>query len=44
MNLLDKYIMQSIPLHVNDIVYKDLIRYLSKFSQEVIEENDTFFP
>ena len=37
--------MQTIRLRVNDKVYKNLIRLLSKFSGEeiqVIEENDTF--
>lgn len=37
--------MQIIRLRVNDKVYKNLIRLLSKFSREevqVIEENDTF--
>ncbi len=37
--------MQTIRLRVNDKVYKNLIRLLSKFSKdevEVIEENDTF--
>lgn len=37
--------MQTIRLRVNDKVYKNLIRLLSKFSREeiqVIEENDTF--
>ncbi|MEX0986525.1 MAG: hypothetical protein WD052_03530 [Bacteroidales bacterium] len=37
--------MQTIRLRVNDKVYKNLIRFLSKFSKEeveVIEENDTF--
>ncbi len=39
------YVMQTIRLRVNDKVYKNLIRLLSKFSKEeiqVIEENDTF--
>jgi len=37
--------MQTIRLRVNDKVYKNLIRLLSKFAKdevEVIEENDTF--
>jgi len=37
--------MQTIRLRVNDKVYKNLIRLLSKFSKEeiqVIEENDTY--
>jgi len=37
--------MQTIRLRVNEKVYKNLIRLLSKFSKEeiqVIEENDTF--
>ena len=37
--------MQTIRLRVNDKVYKNLIRFLSKFSKEeveVIKENDTF--
>ncbi len=37
--------MQTIRLRVNDKVYKNLIRLLSRFSKEeiqVIEENDTF--
>ena len=37
--------MQTIRLRVNDKVYKNLIRLLSKFTKdevEVIEENDTF--
>ena len=37
--------MQTIRLRVNDKVYKNLIRLLSKFSKEeiqIIEENDTF--
>lgn len=37
--------MQTIRLRVNDKVYKNLIRFLSKFNKEevvVIEENDTF--
>ncbi|MFC2089150.1 tRNA pseudouridine synthase A [Bacteroidota bacterium] len=37
--------MQTIRLRVNDRVYKNLIKFLSKFSKdevEVIEENDTF--
>lgn len=37
--------MQTIRLRVNDKVYKNLIKLLSKFSKEeiqVIEENDTF--
>ncbi len=37
--------MQILRLRVNDKVYKNLIRLLSKFSKEeiqVIEENDTF--
>ena len=37
--------MQTIRLRVNDKVYKNLIRLLSKFSGEeiqIIEENDTF--
>ena len=37
--------MQTIRLRVNDKAYKNLIRFLSKFSKdevEVIEENDTF--
>ena len=37
--------MQTIRLRVNDKVYKNLIRFLSKFSKdevEVIDENDTF--
>ena len=37
--------MQTIRLRVNDKVYKNLIRFLSKFSKdevEVIQENDTF--
>jgi hypothetical protein len=37
--------MQTIRLRVNDKVYKNLIRFLSKFSKEeieVIEENETF--
>jgi len=37
--------MQTIRLRVNDKVYKNLIRLLSKFSREeiqVIEENDSF--
>ena len=40
-----RYTMQTIRLRVNDKVYKNLIRLLSKFSREevqVIEENDTF--
>lgn len=39
------YAMQTIRLRVNDKVYKNLIRLLSRFSKEeiqVIEENDTF--
>ena len=39
------YAMQTIRLRVNDKVYKNLIRLLSKFSKEeiqVIEENDTY--
>jgi hypothetical protein len=39
------YAMQTIRLRVNDKVYKNLIRFLSKFSKEeiqVIEENDTY--
>ena len=39
------YAMQTIRLRVNEKVYKNLIRLLSKFSKEeiqVIEENDTF--
>ncbi len=37
--------MQTIRLRVNDKVYKNLIRLLSRFSKEeiqVIEENDTY--
>ena len=37
--------MQTIRLRVNEKVYKNLIRLLSKFSKDeiqVIEENDTF--
>lgn len=37
--------MQTIRLRVNDKVYKNLMRLLSKFNKEeiqVIEENDTF--
>ncbi len=37
--------MQTIRLRVNDKVYKNVIRFLSKFSKdevEVIEENETF--
>jgi hypothetical protein len=37
--------MQTIRLRVNDKVYKNLIRLLSKFSKEeiqIIEENDTY--
>ena len=37
--------MQTIRLRVNDKVYKNLIKLLSRFSKEeiqVIEENDTF--
>ena len=37
--------MQTIRLRVNDKVYKNVIRFLSKFSKdevEVIQENDTF--
>lgn len=37
--------MQTIRLRVNDKVYKNLIRFLSKFGKDevvVIEENDTF--
>ena len=37
--------MQTIRLRVNDKVYKNLIRLLSKFSKEeiqVIEENETY--
>ena len=37
--------MQTIRLRVNDRVYKNLIRLLSKFSKEeiqIIEENDTY--
>jgi len=44
-SLRKKYAMQTIRLRVNDKVYKNLIRLLSKFSKEeiqVIEENDTF--
>ena len=39
------YAMQTIRLRVNDKVYKNLIRLLSKYSKEeiqVIEENDTY--
>ena len=39
------YAMQTIRLRVNDKVYKNLIRLLSKFSKEeiqVIEENETY--
>ncbi|MCF8346557.1 MAG: hypothetical protein K9G38_05045 [Bacteroidales bacterium] len=37
--------MQTIRIQINDKVYKNVIRLLSKFSKEeveVIEENDTF--
>jgi len=37
--------MQTIRLRVNDKVYKNVIRFLSKFNKdevEVIQENDTF--
>jgi len=37
--------MQTIRLRVNEKVYKNLIRFLSKFSKEeiqVIEENETY--
>lgn len=39
------YAMQTIRLRVNENVYKNLIRLLSKFSREeiqVIEEDDTY--
>ena len=39
------YTMQTIRLRVNEKVYKNLIRLLSKFSKEkiqVIEENETY--
>lgn len=39
------YAMQTIRLRVNDKVYKNLIRLLSKFNKEeiqVIEENETY--
>ena len=37
--------MQTIRLRVNDKVYKNLLRFLSKFSKDeiqIIEEDDTF--
>lgn len=37
--------MQTIRLRVNDKVYKNLLRFLSKFSNDeiqIIEEDDTF--
>ena len=39
------YAMQTIRLRVNEKVYKNLIRFLSKFSNDeiqVIEENETY--
>ena len=39
------YTMQTIRLRVNEKVYKNLIRFLSKFSNDeiqVIEENETY--
>ena len=39
------YAMQTIRIRVNDKVYKNLIRLLSKFSKEevqIIEENETY--